>query len=224
MANRQWRRENDNVRCDPAAGHMAEWLVVLLHGVGAMADDLAGLADEWAPQLPSVAFVALAGQQPYDYGGPGRQWFSIGDISAINRQGRLDQAAPLLKARLEHELSRHGLPASRLILVGFSQGSMMALHLASADPALCALVVAYSGLLTSTPLSGMTPAILLIHGDADPVVPVSGSQQAAVAFAAAGRPTALHCLPGVPHTITEQGMALGLSAIQHAIVTAATKD
>jgi len=222
MANRVWRREADNVRCD-AATTAAQWLVVLLHGVGAMADDLAGLADEWAPSLPSVAFVALAGHQPYDYGGPGRQWFSIGDISAINRQGRLDEAAPLLKARLDHELTRHGLPADRLILVGFSQGSMMALHLASADPTLCALVIGYSGLLTTTPAPGATPVIVLIHGEDDPVVPVSGSQRAAQAFAAAGRPVALHCLPGVPHTISEEGVNLGLAAIKQTLTSLSPK-
>ena len=129
----------------------------------------------------------------------------------------METAAPRLKARLDKELERYGLGPDRLILIGFSQGTMMALHLVSADPELCALVVGYSGMLASQPVPGSGAAITLVHGSADPVVPVAGSQKAAEAFTAAGRATELHVLPHVPHTISEEGALIGLSALQRVI-------
>lgn len=214
MSKRTWTREPDGVRCPQEIGDKPAWLMVLLHGVGASADDLAGLADYWADDLPSVAFAALAGHEPFDGGGPGRQWFSISGITATNRTTRVEAALPLLRERLTRELERHGLGPDRLILVGFSQGTIMSLGIAAADPAGCALVIGYSGRLNINPEVGITPPITLIHGSADPVIPASESRLAAEALTAAGRVVGVHILPGVPHTISEDGVHLGLAAIR----------
>ena len=116
-------------RIAPRSG-AARQLVVLLHGVGADGDDLIGLAPALARLLPHAAFVAPNGPAPCDMAPFGYQWFSLQDRRPEALLRGVQVAAPLLDAFLDEELARHDLDARRLALVGFSQGTMMALHAA----------------------------------------------------------------------------------------------
>lgn len=141
----------------------AKGLVVLMHGVGSNARDLMPLADIWSERLPDVAFTSLDGTDPFDGGFGGRQWFSLRDISEGNREARAATAYAALRRMLEAELAHWQLSFGRLALVGFSQGSIMALHHVATSAEGAACVVAYSGRLASPVGAHNGTPLTLIH-------------------------------------------------------------
>ncbi|MBB5448010.1 MULTISPECIES: alpha/beta hydrolase [unclassified Paraburkholderia] len=205
-----WRRSPQNT---PATS-----LVVLMHGVGSNARDLMPLADIWSEDLPGTAFVSLDGTDPFDGGFGGRQWFSLRDVGAANREARVAAAYPALRHVLDAELAHWQLSFDRLALVGFSQGSIMALHHVASSVEGAAGVVAYSGRLASPIVSSnrATP-LTLVHGENDEVIPVRELESAADAFNSAGYAVDAYVLPGVGHTITADGVALGRDALERAL-------
>ncbi|MDH6152951.1 MULTISPECIES: alpha/beta hydrolase [Paraburkholderia] len=205
-----WRRSPQNT---PATS-----LVVLMHGVGSNARDLMPLADIWSEDLPGTAFVSLDGTDPFDGGFGGRQWFSLRDVGAANREARVVAAYPALRRVLDAELAHWQLSFDRLALVGFSQGSIMALHHVASSVEGAAGVVAYSGRLASPIVSSnrATP-LTLVHGENDEVIPVRELESAADAFNSAGYAVDAYVLPGVGHTITADGVALGRDALERAL-------
>lgn len=197
----------------PAAGGPARSLVVLLHGVGADGDDLIELAPYWADRLPHTAFVSPNAPFPCDLAPYGRQWFSLQDRSPAALLAGARMAAPSLDAFLDAELAARGLGPDRLALVGFSQGCMMALHCGLRRAAAPAAIVGYSGALVGAELlPGETvgrPPVLLVHGDADQVVPFQALALAEAGLRAAGVPVETHARPDLDHTIDPEGLALG---------------
>ena len=131
-------RPLDGPRLAPASGN-AKSLVVFVHGYGANGDDLIALGQMWQAALPDTAFVSPHAPEecaanPFG----GRQWFALTLRDQQELIDGLAQAGPDLDAFLDEELARHGLGAEALALVGFSQGTMMALHVglrwAARDP------------------------------------------------------------------------------------------
>jgi len=215
--------ELDGPRLPPRSGKPARQLVVLLHGVGADGADLIGLAPTLAETLPDAAFVAPDAPFPCDMAPYGRQWFSLQDRSPARLAAGVRAVEPALRAFLASELSRLALPASALALAGFSQGAMTALHagLRMAEPP--AVVLAYSGaLLAPESLDAelgapdAPPPVLLVHGEADGVVPVRASRAAEAALRAAGVPVEALYIPGLDHGIDNAGLAAGISALGRA--------
>lgn len=204
---------------EPAAGGPARSLVVLLHGWGADGDDLIGLADEWAPRLPHSRFVAPNAPEVCDDNPFGRQWFSFRDCDPAALAAGAARARVVIDAFLDAELARLGLGGERLALAGFSQGAMMALHVGLRRP--CAAVVSYSGALidgASLAAEGRaSPPVLLVHGDADPVVPPAELDRAAAALTALGVPVRRHLARGLGHGIDAQGLSLGAAVLAEAL-------
>jgi phospholipase/carboxylesterase len=194
----------------PAAGGRARSLVVLLHGLGADGHDLIQLAPHWAELLPSTAFVSPHAPFPCDMAPYGRQWFSLQDRDPHRIRSGVAAAAPILDAFLDATLEAHRLDDSALALIGFSQGTMMSLHVAPRRARAIAGVVGFSGALVgaedlATELRS-TPPVLLVHGDADQVVPFSAMAAAQSALSAAGVEVTTERRPGLPHSIDEVGL------------------
>lgn len=204
----------------PASGGPARQLVVMLHGVGADGNDLIELADFIAEALPDAAFVAPDGPFAYDMAPFGRQWFSLADRSAEAIAGGVRTAAPIVDAFLDEQLALHGLNDDALALLGFSQGSMMALHTALRRPRPCAAVLAYSGALTMPEaLPGeivSRPRVLLVHGEADEVVNPLCLPAAERVLAAVGVPVVAELRPGLGHGIDGEGARLGVAFLAQA--------
>ena len=204
-----------------AAKGTARGLVVFLHGYGADGADLLGLADVLAPKLPGAVFLAPDAPEPCRGGGFGCQWFPIprmdGSTQAAADAG-LDASSGDLNAFLDARLVDEGLPADRLVLVGFSQGAMMSLHVAPRRPQVLAGVVAISGrLLRPEALASETlvkPPVLLIHGDQDPVVPFDSMGMAGDALVAAGFATYGHVMKGTGHGIAPDGLGATLQFLK----------
>lgn len=215
----------DGPRLAPAAGGAPRQLVVFLHGFGADGNDLIGLGREWARALPHAAFVSPNAAEPCGMAPMGRQWFdlSLGDMSRI--VAGVKQAAPALEAFLDAELERHNLPGQALGLVGFSQGTMMALAVGLARKPPPAVIVGYSGALTTVealPEPGSAPAILLVHGDMDEVIPVDAMLIAREQLAQAGLPVEWHVAQGIGHGIDGEGLRLGGAFLKQAFAAAAS--
>jgi phospholipase/carboxylesterase len=204
----------------PAANGSATHLVVLCHGYGADGNDLIGLARHIQQFLPTVAFVAPNAPERCP-GSAGYQWFPISRLDPQEAQRGVGMAAPALEDFLGSELERMGLPPERLILAGFSQGTMMALHVGLRRSTKPAAILGFSGMLTGPgdlpALGADAPPILLIHGDSDTVIP---PQALFVAVGALGRAGALvqwHVSRGAGHTIDPEGLLLGATFLALAI-------
>lgn len=191
--------------------------VIFVHGYGADGADLLGLADPLAPHLPGTAFHAPDAPDRCTGNPFGYQWFPIpwldGSSEAKAAEG-LARAAEDLNAYVDGVLEAEGLTPDRLALVGFSQGTMMSLHIAPRRDAALAGVVAFSGrLLAPERLAAearVKPPVLLLHGDADPVVPFSDMGKAGDALVAAGFETYAHVMKGTGHGIAPDGLSVAL--------------
>lgn len=198
-------------RRDPLSGEDAKQLVVLLHGYGADGDDLIGLADAWSPFLPEAAFIAPHG--PFPCGGApfGREWFPLEKRDLASIAGGIAMAAPILDAFLDTELREHDLTADALVIMGFSQGAMMALDIGPARPKPIAGIMSYSGLIARPlrPAHPGVPPVFLFHGTEDAMIPAGALERASGILEMAGLPVEQHLRPGLGHGIDQAGLALG---------------
>ena len=191
----------------------AKSLVILLHGYGADGNDLIGLAGPMASALADTEFVSPNAPEPCAAAPSGRQWFPITYIDGSSEEEMLagmERAVVALDEFITAEIERTGLTADKVALMGFSQGTMMSLHVGPRREEQLACIVGFSGrLLEPERLSGeirTKPPVLLIHGDADAVVPFDSMQQAGEGLAAAGIDVSGFPRPGLGHGIDERGM------------------
>jgi len=189
---------------------MSAGLVIFLHGVGSRGASFAPLLAQWGVNLPTIALTAPDAPFTFDLAPDGRQWFSIKGVTETNRTERIVAVRQAFDDTLQSCISEAGFAnrLDRVVLVGFSQGSIMALDAVVSGRWPVAGVVAFSGRLASplvyAPSTGTR--ILLIHGDADPIMPVQESQRAAQTLTTIGMTVTCDILPGVGHTLTASGV------------------
>jgi phospholipase/carboxylesterase len=209
--------ELDGPRIEPRNG-AAKQLVVFLHGYGADGNDLIEIGRAWQDLLPQAAFVSPHAPEACAQGGGGKQWFNLTFRDPNERWTGVTAAGPGLEKFLDTELQRRQLPPSALALVGFSQGTMMALHVGLRRATAPAAIVGYSGMLVvpedvdpdKFPLEIRSrPPVLLVHGDQDEVIPTSALFHASQALAAFDVPVEWHLSPGIGHGIDQEGLRQG---------------
>jgi phospholipase/carboxylesterase len=195
----------------PQAGGPPGHLVVLLHGYGADGNDLIGLAPALAPLMPDVVFHAPNAPYPCEGNPFGYQWFGISRLDPVLALAGVRAAAPLVDAFLDRTMARYGLDERRTALVGFSQGTMMALHVGLRRARPLAGIVGFSGMLAG-PESlkdeiRARPPILLAHGDADEMLPHVLTERAAQVLRDNGLDVAVHIAEGVGHGINDSALS-----------------
>lgn len=194
-----------------ATSGKAEWLVVFLHGYGSSGADLMSFADYWQPSMPDVAFVAPDGSTSTKDGG--FQW--IGKRPAGDPKLHEDAVAvaPQLHAFIDAELARENLDASRLALVGFSQGTVMALHLGLRRTVAPAAVLGYSGgLVGAGKLKDeivSKPPVMLVHGEQDALAPLYGMMASVKVLTEAGVACQGLPIPGLGHAVDANALVYG---------------
>ena len=197
----------------PASGAKPKQMVMLLHGLGADGQDLIGLAPSFAEILPDAVFISPDAPFPCDMAPYGRQWFSLQEWTPEGISRGVQMAAPILKAFITQQLEKHSIPASKLALVGFSQGTMMSLYAGPRYREKIAGVLGYSGALVgeeglAAPAVHKIP-VHLIHGMADSVVPVMAYYHAKDRMEKAGFTVTGYAAPGLMHGIDPQGIKSG---------------
>jgi phospholipase/carboxylesterase len=201
----------DGPRLPPAAGGKPGKLIILAHGYGSNGDDLIGLAPYLARLLPDAVFVAPnAPDEVPGYGG-GYQWFPITRLDPAEMARGVALAAPMLDSFIDQEMTRYRLPASAVSLIGFSQGTMMALHVGLRRKERLAAIVGYSGLLAAPPEGRVLnpPPVALIHGDLDEMIPVQGLISSVATLGDHGVPAMWSICPELGHSIDEHGLRVG---------------
>ncbi|MEE8444727.1 MAG: dienelactone hydrolase family protein [Alphaproteobacteria bacterium] len=198
----------------PAAGGAPKQLVILLHGYGANGDDLIGLAPPLSEVLPDAEFLSPnapypCAQNPFG----GLQWFDVWNRDDENRLAEVRKTAVIVDGFIDQALAARGLTDADLALVGFSQGTMLSLHVAMRRAVPCAAVLGFSGRLEAPEtLPGeitARPKVMLIHGEQDELLPVAMMAAAAEVLAANGVAVETHRRPGLAHGIDPDGLKLG---------------
>lgn len=211
----------DGHRLPPATGGDPAALAVLLHGYGSNGADLIGLAPYLAEALPDLLCVAPNAPLPLGGLANAYQWWPLASFEPAALAVGAASAADALDAYIDAELARAKLPPERLVLIGFSQGTMMALHVGLRRRTAPAAIIGYSGALadvgTLAKEIAARPPVLLVHGEADDIVPVIATDRAERTLRALDVPVTTILTPGLAHSIDAAGIAAGARFVREAL-------
>lgn len=202
----------------PLSGGPPKQIVLLLHGYGSNGADLISLAPHWQQALPDALFLAPnAPQRIYS----GYQWWPLVAFTPQALAAGAAAAAPAINAFIDRKLAQYGLGDADLAIVGFSQGTMMALHVGLRRKTKVAGILGYSGMLTGQAELAQQiitkPPVLLVHGSADPIVPVSALHAAEAVLRRMGVEVATHVSPGTGHTVDPVGLRMGAEFVRRVL-------
>lgn len=197
----------------PLSGGRPKQIILLLHGFGSSGKDMIALAPAWQALLPDALFLAPHAPEA-SMARIGYQWWGLSDISPRALAQGAAGAAPAVGSFIDKKLSQYGLTDADLAIVGFSQGTMMALQVGLRREHPVAAIVGYSGMLTGASVDlqrevRSRPPVLLVHGAQDPVVPVSALYSAEAQLAQLGVPVSIHAASGLGHSVDATGLRLG---------------
>jgi phospholipase/carboxylesterase len=175
----------------------------------------------WHAALPDAAFVAP--NAPFPCMGAGYQWFGLSSLSPAELLSGVEAAAPIFNDFIDQELARTGLTEDDLLLVGFSQGTMLSLHVAPRRVRAVAGIVAFSGMLVAPERLGpelqSRPPVLLVHGEADNVIPVRAMTHARSLLQGLEFDVESHISPGLAHSVDQIGLELAATFAQRVLLT-----
>ena len=209
----------DSNRVDSRSG-VDSSLVIFLHGYGANGNDLLGLADQLSEHLPDTVFLAPDAPETCSVNPGGFQWFPIpwidGSTEEESERGLL-RATEDLRMFIKQSMEEEGLSEAETILIGFSQGTMMALHVGPRMVDSILGIIGFSGRILN-PESLLEdckskPPTLLIHGDQDDVVPFSSLSTAESTLQECGFEVETHVMEGTGHGISPDGLLACLNFI-----------
>lgn len=195
-----------------ASNNNVNKLVIFLHGFGADANDLIGLSEEFLELFPKAVFLSPNAPFPCEDFPFGFQWFSLIDRRDEELYKGLSVALPILKNYVDENLKNYNLNYKDLVLIGFSQGTMMALQLALNLPEPCYAVIGFSGILIGGGFLNKKelakPPIFLSHGEQDGVLSLSLHQKMVDDLSKLEVPFVNHVIPGDGHTISFRALEL----------------
>jgi len=206
----------------PASGGAPKQLIILLHGYGSNGNDLIALAPYWHQTVPDALFLAPNGPEQVPGMSGGYQWWDLSRRDRASRAAGVARAAPVLDAYIDQQLDRYGLTEEDLVLVGFSQGTMMALHAGPRRERRLAGIVGYSGMLGDPDSLARDPhtkpPILLIHGSADEMISIASYQEAKNELERLGFEVSGHVSAGLGHSVDMAGLELGRDFVRRVLV------
>ncbi|MDA9918456.1 alpha/beta fold hydrolase [Erythrobacter sp.] len=206
----------------PLSGEKPNQIVLLLHGYGSSGADMIALAPHWQDVLPHALFLAPHAPQRCDMMSVGYQWWGLSGFDPRALAAGAASAAPAVDNFVDRKLAQYDLTEENLVLVGFSQGTMMALHVGLRRPRRVAAIVGYSGMLTDASnlpyKDTLKSPVLLIHGSADPVVPIAALHAAESELSRLGVEVKTHVSHGLGHSVDPAGLQLGRDFAAKALV------
>jgi len=204
---------------EPQTSEKPKQLVIFCHGYGADGNDLIGLSSYFQNILPNAIFMSPNAPQKCDLNPLGYQWFDFqsGDPALIWK-GVLE-AASILNSFIDEQLKKYNLSDNNLALIGFSQGTMMSLHVGLRREKPMKALIGFSGKLIGEELLKddliSKPPIYLIHGEQDPMVPHQETLNAAEVLKEHGIEVQKHISPNTPHSIAEDGLKIAIDFLSN---------
>jgi phospholipase/carboxylesterase len=204
----------------PLSGGPPKQIVLLLHGFGSNGADMIEFAPSWQQRLPDALFLAPHAPHRVNFG-TGYQWWGLSNLSPQALAAGATQAAPIIDEFIDRKLRQYELTEAEMALVGFSQGTMMALEVGLRRPRQLAAIVGYSGLLTGgekLSQSAITkPPVLLVHDRDDPVVPFAALNAAETRLRELGLPVSTHISVGFGHRVDPDSLKIGCDFVRQAL-------
>ncbi|MGC6387663.1 esterase [Ewingella sp. S1.OA.A_B6] len=193
----------------------ADRLILLFHGVGDNPVSMGEVGTFFAAAFPNALVVSIGSPDICDFG-RGFQWFSVQGVTEKNRQSRIDAAMPLFINTVREWQQSSGVKPQNTVLVGFSQGTIMALESTKVEAGLAGRIVAFSGRfgnLPETPIDAGT-TIHFIHGEQDPVINPFQSKSAAERLKSLGNECTLDLQPDMAHGLDQQMISTALAYLR----------
>ena len=167
----------------PASGGPAKQLVIFVHGYGANGQDLISLAQYFGQVVPDAAFISPDAPYRCDGAPFGFQWYDVWMQDPAERLAAIRSTGEIFDNLVTAQLARHGLTEDKLVLIGFSQGTMMSLFTAPRREKAIAGIVGYSGRMESPAMLKdeirSRPPVVMVHGDSDELLAVAEMETAA---------------------------------------------
>lgn len=202
----------------PAEGQPVEHLVILSHGYGADGKDLLALAEQWYPSFPTTAFLSVEAPEACDQMPFGRQWYSLREWSLDSMYAGAESVREMFQAFVLEQAKRFEVPLSQVVLVGFSQGTMVSLHAGLRFEEKIGGILGFSGLLPGAQKIAAElvskPDVCLIHGQDDAVVTAQFSAEAAHYLTEADVEVAFTLIPELGHGIESTGLMIGKTFLE----------
>ena len=208
---------------EAVSGGPAKQLIIFVHGYGADGSDLFSLGQYFKTVTPEAALCAP--NAPYRCEGSpfGYQWYDVLMQDPSERLRAIRSTAAIFDNFVDQQLDRRGLSDDKLVLIGFSQGTMMSLFAAPRRERSIAGIIGYSGRMEAPELLKeeiqSRPPVVMVHGDSDELLAVSEMETAAAYLRDNGVEVATHVRPGLGHGIDEQGIHLGLKFVGRVLGT-----
>ncbi|MBL42690.1 MAG: hypothetical protein CMM49_08545 [Rhodospirillaceae bacterium] len=205
-----------------------EYLMFLLHGYGANGNDLFSLTPYLNKLFPQIAFLAPHAPFECSLSQNGRQWFSIDQLNSDYNfkkdstiYSEIEQSSKILENFIYLQKENYSIGNKKIILVGFSQGAMMALHLGLKLESEIACIVGFSGALISFDNSENTnksfPSVFLAHGELDNVVNCNETMKAYNQLSKITHNIEKYIEKDLYHSISQEGLTKAIDFIKNVI-------
>ena len=199
---------------EPSSGNSPKQMIIFVHGYGADGNDLIGLANYFQSTLPEAIFLSPHAPEACSMNPSGYQWFDLTSTDPAVLWSKILVAADHLNEFIDSKLLEYNIAEENLALIGFSQGTMMSLHVSLRRKNTMAAVLGYSGRLIGADLLKddliSKPSIYLIHGDQDPMVPYQESLTAEKVLKEYSIDIKTHISENTQHSIAEDGLRIGV--------------
>lgn len=198
-------------RFTPPQGSVARHLFIFLHGGGATARSMIPVAFDFRARFPSAAIVVPNAADLHASGGEAQDWIPMIGLNDENRAARVAAALPAIEFLVRREQAAIAIPAARTVLIGFSQGGMVALEAVKAIPELAGAVVAYAARFARLPPAGsrIDARIHLVHGAFDAIVSRVHAERAARVLGALHVPVTLDIIDDLGHALNHPAICRG---------------
>lgn len=183
-------------------------LILLFHGVGSTPEGLVPMGKRLADEFPQAAIISVPSPDPCDLGA-GLQWFSVRGITEENRAQRIADTMPRFVERIRGLQQATGTTAEQTVLIGFSQGAIMALEVTQKDELVAGRVASFAGRFANLPQQAPAATTLhFIHGKNDPVIAYGYAVSAAERLISLGAGVTLDLVPQLAHGINPEAIDL----------------